>query len=289
VTEAAQWSHPQPDWLPLDVAKFHFFPDFAEPGHAWKRDVLRFVRKNLAPSMTATVGGDNRIYIEAHGVRLEIDGEHGWLSIEAALDAGSCEWPEIFSKGFPPMDPEQFLEYIQAETPLPAYEAGAKILIPAARSIWVRLTSLFDEAVETGKAQIFAQRETLWAPFERIYPHQYRYFTFTPTRHGNDGSLMPPVARGPIGELAFNPYVAGVVVPRDAEAERRSNAKAAIDDMITDRPDMRKVDIIKQASTDYGVSPYMAKVLWTEVQKSKAPENRRKSGAPKKAYRTPNN
>lgn len=273
------WSKPEADWLPLHRAPFYFFPKFAEPGIPWQREIAKLIRRTDRNQCSLSVS-DDVAQIEHRGVRLLIDAGAGTFSIEAAIDENSMDWPEIFSIGSPEASPEDFIERVGKLRPLPEYRDGAGVLIALASSLWRELDLMFEEAVLSYRAQIMVQRENLWAPFEQMFPHQYCYFRFAPERRSDDGEVMPPTARGPVGELAFNPFVVGVSFPEDVEREKEFEAERLIICLWQDKPDLKKPDIIEIVRREYALPEDRIKGLWKDAAR-KYPDSARKPGRPR--------
>jgi hypothetical protein len=171
------FTHPQPDWLPWHIARFHFFPGFAQPEKDFAREMKSLAEK-LIPERTAVqfdIGDPTRCIVTCGGVRLIVDGAVGQFSLEAT-EQDAERAPIDISKGWddPLGLPEEF--FPEFDDPRfqfkPRYERDGQVLREIAERLWSSLKRKYSRAIQGGTAQVYGRWRQIDANFTRVFPDQ---------------------------------------------------------------------------------------------------------------------
>jgi hypothetical protein len=171
------FTHPQPDWLPWHIARFHFFPRFAQPEKDFAREMKSLAEK-LIPEGTAVqfdIGDPARCVVTCGGVRLIIDGAVGQFSLEATEQDAKQALIDI-SRGWddPVGHPEDF--FTAFDDPSfrfkPTYERDGQALQEIAERLWSSLQRRYLRAIQVGTAQVYGRWRQIDANFATVFPDQ---------------------------------------------------------------------------------------------------------------------
>jgi len=177
------------EWLPLHVARMRFFPSYATE-KAFPNEVKRLVATLTGPAdFSVAEIAPYVVRVAFGGVGLVIDAEHGEVEIEANVVGD--DWAVIF---------DDYADLRARIDHFPAVFADAAIKLQfreAARrqhDLALRLIGAFKarfrEAVDDGGAEIFGRWRDLKAPFEPIYPDQWRRLAEAPGGDWSPGTDM---------------------------------------------------------------------------------------------------
>jgi predicted DNA-binding transcriptional regulator AlpA len=174
-----RWQAPERDWLPLLRAPFYFFPEYAGPGAPFREAIARLLGKIGYDGSRIVDGDGDCIGLEAANVRLVINAEVG----EFAFEPADNEWGSLetaFDMAFagvmddPRGPPAECIMEARGLGAKPDYAKGVALLLPIAERLWAALELRFDQAVESGEAQIVGRWHTIDRDFTPIFADQWR-------------------------------------------------------------------------------------------------------------------
>jgi hypothetical protein len=295
------YTHPQPDWLPWHIARFHF----AQPEKDFAREMKSLAEK-LMPERTAVqfdIGDPARCVVTCGGVRLIIDGAVGQFSLEATEQDAEQAPIEISNGMDDPLGlPEEFFPAF--DEPgfqfKPTYERDGQALQEIAERLWSSLQRRYLRAIQVGTAQVYGRWRQIDANFTRVFPDQIIELQPDVTVIEAGGDYLPRSVLMKQGAPDVAVYVPHVAFTKNFERSKGTEAEQkATDALVAEmRAAMRanppkrrkKADVAADYTRSYGISlTGFNERVWPDAVERVPECNWPKPGAPrtKGIIRTP--
>ena len=214
-----EWPKPEPNWLSLQHAPFHFFPAFAAPGAGFHEQIRRIIGiQRNAPALTISTLAPAIVAVDGADVRLIIDAESAQFYLEVAPVDGVRRGDENLSDDFDPQGPpDEFLRSVEGLRKITRaqYVVGVDVLYRVADILVMAQKRLFEEALQNGHAVIVGRWDRLKSFFTVIEPDQWRYFKV----RQRDG--LPVASHG--DEVIYSPMVMPILRAVSAKQQRQQD------------------------------------------------------------------
>lgn len=240
------FDEPQPDWLELHAAMFHFVPHFEKIDTAWHAAIERRVQRwtrDLQNLKISFINGKTVITLGEYC--LIIDRNGGDFSLDVPLTE------DTVSFGFP----DKFFEL----TYLYQYGQGARELANLAENIWFWLKENFENAIRNSTAIVFARQGSVAAPLTKLASDQWQYVTPNMDKdYAAKESTVFPTATMQSGEVLYSLFIAIPGLQREPTRQERSDSFILwLTGQINSsplHPTMSKEGIIKLGAEKFGLN-----------------------------------